>query len=564
MTETEFYFTDIIYDPKIKITSPLPQFGQEKRNKIKKMQIKKHIWLWVTLALALGLRLFNLTSISLWHDEAFSALLVKYSWGEMMYRIGLDVHPPMYYVFLRVWHYAFGDSLFALRAMSVFFGVLTVWAVYAFVKEAFQSQKAALWSALLCAVSPFFVQYVTEARMYTMGAFFAVLAAYFLVKALHHHTRLYDGEKKLMPHLPEMLLEKKYMLWNFVGFTASMIVLIYTHYYLLFTAAALGLYGLWFYARHHIKGFGRFKYLLLSFLSIGIAFLPWLKVFLFQYKQVGAGYWIPPMDRWSVPSTLWTLVLGFANDVGNETTQKILIVSTIVILFIIFRFLQKTQVFAKWLVLFLVLAPFGGAILFWALAKLRGSSSSVYLVRYFIFTAPFLSVVLGVWLSQFKNKILSYCLLTVLVLANMVSIYNYWHDLKVKSRGGMAEAAKYLSANVEPNQALYVGSSFEFFNLKYYVAQNKIASKPLLYSGGRSVKDMLHFEGTAILKDEDLVRDFKKETKTGQTVWLVWTNGFGGRKPETPNSWEITTQKEFPDVRPYVGTNIYVTEYQVR
>src|SRR6185503_2844401 len=106
--------------------------------------IKKHWHLITITLLGLGLRLWNLTAISLWHDEAFSALLIKYSWSEMMYRIGLDVHPPMYYVFLRVWHYGFGDSLWSLRAMSVFFGVAAIVAAYAFVHAAFKNKTAAL------------------------------------------------------------------------------------------------------------------------------------------------------------------------------------------------------------------------------------------------------------------------------------------------------------------------------------------------------------------------------------------------------------------------------------
>ena len=91
-------------------------------NKIKLFVTNNFSLIGITLV-GLLFRLYNLTGISLWHDEAFSALLIKYSWSEMMYRIGLDVHPPMYYIFLRIWTDVFGHSLFALRGMSVFFGV---------------------------------------------------------------------------------------------------------------------------------------------------------------------------------------------------------------------------------------------------------------------------------------------------------------------------------------------------------------------------------------------------------------------------------------------------------
>src|SRR6185503_841332 len=180
----------------------------------------------------------------LWHDEAFSPLLIKYSWSEMMYRIGLDVHPPMYYVFLRVWHYGFGDSLWSLRAMSVFFGVAAIVAAYAFVHAAFKNKTAALIAALLVAISPFQIQYVTEARMYTMGAFFAILAAYFLVKALETEKIAIEHEQTYMPNLPQDMWLKKASLLYYLLFALSISVIMYTHYYLFFTAAALGIYAL--------------------------------------------------------------------------------------------------------------------------------------------------------------------------------------------------------------------------------------------------------------------------------------------------------------------------------
>src|SRR6202044_3809352 len=111
--------------------------------------MKKQYWLLSLLILAgLLLRLSHNLGISLWHDEAFSALMIRYPWNEMFYRLGLDVHPPMYYIALRLWHYVFGNSMWSLRGFSILFGVLTVPATYLFIKEAFYSPKMALWAAL--------------------------------------------------------------------------------------------------------------------------------------------------------------------------------------------------------------------------------------------------------------------------------------------------------------------------------------------------------------------------------------------------------------------------------
>src|SRR3989344_9425066 len=128
----------------------------------------------------------------------------------------------------------------------------------------------------------------------------------------------------------------------------------------------------------------------------------------------------------------------------------------------------------------------------------------------------------------------------------------------------MNQASKYLRANIEPAHKLYVGSSFEFFNLKYYANQLLIPQTPLLFSGGNTdIKNLPHFAGTAILTNEDLLPDFNRDVKNSDTVWLDWTNGFGGTKPSVSGKWTQIGERQYPEVRPYVGTNIYVDEYKV-
>src|SRR6185503_11318507 len=105
------------------------------------------IWLIPTLILGTLLRFYNNTAVALWHDEAFSALYIRYPFKEMMYRIGLDVHPPLYYWVLKAWTYIFGQSLLSLRSLSILFGVLTIYAGYLFVRKAFNNDRLAVVAA---------------------------------------------------------------------------------------------------------------------------------------------------------------------------------------------------------------------------------------------------------------------------------------------------------------------------------------------------------------------------------------------------------------------------------
>jgi hypothetical protein len=527
--------------------------------------MKKYLALILIVVLGLLLRFYHNLDISLWHDEAFSALMIRYPWTEMFYRLGLDVHPPAYYTGLRLWHYVFGDTLLSLRGFSIFFGTATILAGWAFCKEAFKNEKAALWAALLIAVNPFQLHYVTEARMYTFGAFFALLAGYFLVKGLNWQKEFYEAQKLNMPSNPDSLKARKKILWNYFGFSLCLIVIIFTHYYLFFTAAALGLYAFIYLLYHGHWNYKKFVPIFLSYIIAGVAFLPWLKTFLFQYRQVQAGYWIQAMDRWSIPSTFWDMLIGFQRDMGKAGTHRWLLILTLFSVLFLAFFLKRTQSFHKWLVVMAIAAPFGGALLFALLANLKGSSSSVYLDRYFLFASLYYSIALAVWLKEIKIKWLSIALLVFYVGFNFYAIKVYWRNLDVDNKPGMAAAAKFLTANVEPKQHVFLGTSYEFFNYKYYAQTGfPIPTAPLLFTGGRAkAEQMSHVEGVAMLTDADLVPDFAKAVKTGDTVWLIWTYAFGSNKPQLPLNWVQIDQKEYADVRPYAGTVIYVTQYKV-
>jgi len=79
----------------------------------------------------------------------------------------------------------YSARLASLRSLSILFGILTIYAGYLFVKEAFQNEKLAILASLLLAINPFQIQYSLEARMYTLGTFLILLSSYLLVKALN-------------------------------------------------------------------------------------------------------------------------------------------------------------------------------------------------------------------------------------------------------------------------------------------------------------------------------------------------------------------------------------------
>ncbi len=95
-----------------------------------------------------------------------------------------DTHPPLYYILVHtVSSFFIGEfSKWIPFSVNVFFGCLTILAVYGLVKSLMEDETTALFCALIFAVNPALVEMVTFLRMYILGMFCCVLFAYIVIK----------------------------------------------------------------------------------------------------------------------------------------------------------------------------------------------------------------------------------------------------------------------------------------------------------------------------------------------------------------------------------------------
>jgi mannosyltransferase len=499
----------------------------------------KKLILFLILVGSAILRFYNNTAIALWHDEAFSALYIKYSWGEMLDRIVLDVHPPLYYYVLRLWSYIFGDSLMSLRGLSILFGVLTVWAGYIFIKKAFNNQNLALLAAFFLAINPFQIQYALEARMYTLGTFLVMFSSWLLLRAL-------ESRRKRD--------------WLYFGIAAA--ASFYTHYYLLFSVAAQGLYALYvIFKRGDWRGNFRDNQLinlLLAGAAAVVLYLPWLPALMEQLTRVQGGYWIEPMNGWAVPGTIWKIAMG-----GQGINRPTLVIATLVALALLGYFIRKYKEQEKWLVVLGVVIPFLAAVLL-------SLKNDIYLDRYFVFASLSFSIMIALALAAIPKKSWSRVLVIAFTFMSLYVFWQNWKILGVKDFGsniimkpGMAAGAKYINERASKSDRIYVGSSLIYFTFKYY---NQTGVEPKLISGS-PLKDIPHYAGTAILKEDDLVLEshvFNKDSyKKNDIIWLVWTTGWGGNKPNVPGNWVGISEQSWQDAPGFKG-NVYITQYRVQ
>lgn len=127
------------------------------------------------LAVAAGLRFYQLGAQSLWSDEGNSAALATRSFAQIARDAAADIHPPLYYWLLRLWTRAAGINEAGLRSLSALLGLLLVLVTANLGRRLF-GRVTSLAVAFIAAIAPFQVYYSQEARMYMLLALEAAAA----------------------------------------------------------------------------------------------------------------------------------------------------------------------------------------------------------------------------------------------------------------------------------------------------------------------------------------------------------------------------------------------------
>lgn len=133
--------------------------------------------------LALGLRLARLTFQPLWWDEGWSLYFAASDVPTLLNLTSVDIHPPLYYLLLRLWTALVGSGVVAVRLLSVLIGTAAVPLLYAVGRRLLgyrlASHGGGLLAAFLLAISPFHVYYSQEVRMYGLVTLLGLAAFYF-------------------------------------------------------------------------------------------------------------------------------------------------------------------------------------------------------------------------------------------------------------------------------------------------------------------------------------------------------------------------------------------------
>ena len=205
--------------------------------------------LYVLTLLGAGLRFYRLDFQSLWLDEATSAFLASFPFSDIIKAtFTSEPNPPLYFCLLRSWSLLLGNSEVALRSLSALAGVIYVPIVYLLGREIL-SRRIALLAAAISATSPFLIWFSQEARAFSLVALLTLVNTYFFVKACH---------------------QRRVFWW--IGFSASLLLSLYLHFYAALLIPFELLFFLLFYRRY---GQQLLSYLVATIVPV-LFYLPWL------------------------------------------------------------------------------------------------------------------------------------------------------------------------------------------------------------------------------------------------------------------------------------------------
>lgn len=236
---------------------------------------------------------FPAVSKSVVLDEAYSIQLVRGSVSDIIQGAAADVHPPLYYLILKLAASFGGEDLFRYRivtALGTYLNLLLVGAVM--VRRQWGCRVSVLyilWFGLTYST----LEKSTFVRMYSWGGFFVTAAAVCLFFYYRN-----DRRRDL-----------------FLGAVMTLAAM-YTHYY-----AVMAVFFVWLFLllAVFLKKRRKTGYVLLGGAAVAAGYLPWLGKLLNQSKRVTGNYWMTGFDwyEWrTVPAALMETADGSFIGVG--------------------------------------------------------------------------------------------------------------------------------------------------------------------------------------------------------------------------------------------------------
>ena len=400
-------------------------------------------------------------------DEAYSIDLVRGSVSGIIQGAAVDVHPPLYYLILKVFNFLGNESLLKYRIVTAMGTYLNLFLLGATVVRKRWGCRVSVLYILWFGLTNSTLFLSTYVRMYSWGAFFVTATALFLF--LYYE----NGRKR------EFLL----------GIVMSLAAM-YIHYY-----ALIAVFFIWLILLLAVLMKKRKKagYIFLGGIAVTIGYMPWLRILLSQSSRVAKDYWMTGFDWYE-----WIMVPASLIEFSDFDIRIGVVLYVFLIILLILAFVRK-----KWAAILCTVVFFCTMA---AGALFSVMITTIWATRYMYVTwgliALFVAISAGEVSSVFSN-IVHGLLIVILAVTGLLSLNTMLNSERVTNSA--YEWITFLEDNVDDNAYLIIDDPAEHILVyKFYLHDAEYIFTEKLLS--QNVREEL----TAFLKDG-----------TGHQIWYI-------------------------------------------
>lgn len=358
----------------------------------------------------------------IWFDEVFSMRFLEKSYGEIAALTAADVHPPLYYWYLKGFHDLFhmilpGVPSPVLAKMASVLPFIGVW-VYALtlVRKRMGILVSAVFLFFVSSM-PQILNYSVEIRMYSLALF--MITACFL-------------------HGYEIILENKKRNW--LAFLLYGIATAYTQYYACIAIMAVYLALFAYFA------ITKQKNQLLMVLGCGavsvVFYLPWIPVLISQITTVNSNYWIQPLTFRSIFGCIKFIFMPSTYYVGMKNYLYAVVMIGIFGLAFLYGIWKEKNARTRYLLLGGIFIPVFVAFMGFVCSALN---RPIFVYRYLVPGLGAMWLVAAYVLLKYRREWIVLLLLIPFVMAGRYNVNGFYSE-EVKKVENMEMTEAFLEA----------------------------------------------------------------------------------------------------------------------
>lgn len=428
---------------------------------IKKSIYNSNIWVYISVLIGGFLRFYKIGVRSIWLDEAITAQVSSQSiWDIIANRASTGIHPPLYFIIMHFWIKIFGDSEVSIRSFSAIFSILCIYLIYKIASKIFDRTTGVI-SSFLFSLSPFYIYFGQEARMYPMVTFFVLFSFYALIKGIEDRK-------------------------NIILLTISNILALYTHIFSAFMVLAQNLYVL----MTSFKNKKLLKKWILSQFIVLILISPWLYVII-QNRTPELYQGAQRVSFISLAHIFLEVSLGAGRAVFNNKVLVALFFMLLFILGVLPPWERKKEL------LFLLLYTLFPILLL----LIFSVKKSFFSARYISIFVPGYLIILGRGIRSLRHYSVVLLFFLGIISIYLLSLGYYYTNLPTLNRP-WREAVSYLHQNISKDEKVFIFAPYMWRPFEYY-------------NRGKIKYNTIPFSKMNILRDN---------LEKGERFWLILAN----------------------------------------